>query len=79
MDILLVGIFLGLVQVGKIAFKLAKRWIPLFSVLLALIVWIAYAYFTKAPIGWELISQALIAGLASCGLWDLGKVTVAAK
>lgn len=64
----------GLVYVIRTAFKLAKRWVPLTAVLIG-------ALIGGATIGWTTagILVGIIIGLASSGLWDLGKVTTSGK
>lgn len=70
----LVPIITGLTEVVKRAVKLEKRFVPLVAVLLGVILMVGLNGFTP-----ESITEAIVAGLAASGLWDLGKKTVAGR
>jgi len=69
---LLVALVIALTEVIRLALKMNKDWIPLTAVILSVIVslimrWGEYSSFA--------FIQALVIGLAACGMWDLGGYT----
>lgn len=74
--ILFSGLVLGLTQVVK-QVGLKSKYIPLFAILISIALIFAFLFITKAPMTWEALSNAIIAGLVSCGLWSGTKNTFA--
>ena len=79
MEIAFSGLVLGLVQVVKITFSLSKRYVPVTALVVSLLVVGVAAYFEKVSLSWDVIQNALIAGLSSVGLWEFGKTSVMGK
>ena len=76
MDILILGaIVLGITQIVKITFDLGSRFIPLVSLIVALAIISVFAFANNSPFNWELIQNAIIAGLTAGGLWSGSKAT----
>ena len=72
---ILVGLTTGLVQVIK-KFKIPTRFVPIISIIIGVIL------ATTSNIAGELVLNlftGLGVGLASCGLFDFGKKTIAGK
>lgn len=75
-QVILVSIVIGLTEVIKRATGLEKRYIPLLAVILGIVLSFVGTYL--GVISAPLIS-GIVAGLMSCGLWDLGKKTILGK
>ncbi len=74
--VLLAGLVLGLVQVVKVTVGVSKRYIPITALLVSLLVFCGYAFFSKTAIDWSLVSSALVTALTSVGLWSGTKTTL---
>lgn len=79
MDLIFVGIVLGIVQAVKSAFGLSKRVIPLTAIIVSLVVVLIATFLDSAVLNWEVIQNALIAGLSAVGLWETTKTSVLGK
>ncbi len=66
----------ALTQVAKKTLNINKRYIPVTAILIAFIIMFVYIYFSSVKIEWIAIQNALIAGLGSVGLWEIGTKTI---
>ena len=70
------ALVLAVTQLFKITLNISKRYIPITSVLTAVILFSLYAYFNHLGFTWEILTQGLIAGLTASGLWSGLKTTL---
>lgn len=77
MDIIVMGgLVLGLTQVVKVTLKISSRWVPSVALFLSLAVFGLYAFLSKVPLDWTIVSTAIVTALTSVGLWSGTKSTL---
>lgn len=70
------AIVVGFVQVIKTTLNLKSRYVPIISIVISLIVILAYTFFEHLPTTWKVVETGIIVGLTSCGLWSGAKATI---
>lgn len=77
LDTLTLGaIVIGLTEAVKRGFGIPHRWIPLLAIALSIGLGGTAAFWGLTGMDFF---DAIVVGLASCGLWDLGKKTILRK
>ena len=72
----LVALVIALVEVLK-RVGVCSRWLPLIALALGIAINVAVKFVGVET--WDLILKGAAVGLAGCGLFDLGKITIAGK
>lgn len=73
--ITLSAFIVAITQVAKMTFGLTRRYIPITSLLISFALICAFAFYSNVSLTWEMVANAMIAGLTACGLWSGIKAT----
>lgn len=70
------ALIVALTQLFKVTLNVSKRYIPITTVVMSLVVFSLYTLLTGLDFTWEILSSSLMAGLTACGLWSGVKTTL---
>lgn len=69
----------GITQVLKMTFGITSRYIPIVSLVVSFLIICSFAYYSKVPLNWDMISNSIIAGLMAVGMWSGVKSTTSSS
>ncbi|MCK9370973.1 hypothetical protein M0R04_13770 [Candidatus Dojkabacteria bacterium] len=77
MDAIILGaLVVGITQIIKMTLALKSRYIPVTTLVVSLVIFSLGAWLADTvTFGWDLVQNALVTALVSCGLWSGGKST----